>query len=828
MKRTLPLLPFFVLLFSFSMFSQTENAAENSYTEYFKLPRETIFLHLNKTTYLSGEEIWFKGYAYDQKNQLTSKATTNFNIGIYDADGKEVKKALFKGENGVTKGNFAIDSTFVSGTYYIKASTNWMKNFNDDGAYIQKIKVFKDKIIADKTTVSNNEYDFQFLPEGGHIVMNTKNNVGFKVTDASGKGVVATGSIFNENNEEVAKFKSNALGLGKFLFQPKSNQKYTSKITLTSGKTIEQALPTIKNQGIAVIMNNLFPDKAIITLHTNAETLKRFSNAEYKLLIHQSGKLKIVNFKFDAGVVKTITIPKKELFKGINTITLFDENEQPILERLFFNNSMLKKASVSVSKLKTDIDSIVLSVKELNLQTDANISISMLPEETESYAPTHTIISSFYLNPYLKGTIENPQYYFEKQDRKRAYELDILLLTQGWSKYNWNAVFRKTPKKLYGFENGIIVNGKVNFPTSGIDKLFLYATKNHPAQFIPLNEDQSFNINNFYLEKDEKIRFSYVDKSGVFKKPSMYVTFSITNKEDNLSEIITSKKIETSHTITSNFDLPEKFFLKESIKLEAVVLKTKKKTKVEDDPISINGKLKTITLKEYHQYPFITDYIQNNGYRVIEDFGEVSITKRNRLSLGETVASQPNDDELFGNTTTTSTTPTNTTSTNTSSKKLEKFKDYTSPLVFLDDVPLRNFSILYNYSMANVEKILIDKSGFGYGLRSAGGVIKIYTRMTALVDENDSEEAVSTTSIAPFAFQKTKEYYAPKYSSYTDNIFKKFGVISWIPELTLTKNETTNFKIFNTRTKRVTVFIEGITKDGALISQKQTIDLNLK
>ncbi|WP_298416680.1 hypothetical protein [uncultured Kordia sp.] len=783
MKRILPLLTF-LLLFSFSLFSQTDTTVEDSYTEYFKLPRETLFLHLNKTSFLAGEEIWFKGYAYDQKNQLTSKATTNFNVGIYDANGKEVKRALFQGENGVTRGNFLVDSTFVSGTYYIKAATNWMKNFQDDGAYIQKIEIFGDKIIGNNEEATKNEYDFQFLPEGGHIVANAKNNIGFKVVNANGKGVSATGIIFNEKNEEVTKFKSNTLGLGKFLFQPKVNEKYTSKITLATGETIEQKIQATGRQGITIIMNTLFPDRAIITLNTNEETLKNHSNTKYKLLIHQSGKLKTVSFTFDQGIAKTITIPKNELFKGVNTVTLFDENEQPILERLFFNDLGIKKTNVSVSKLNKVNDSIILSVKELNLDEEANISVSMLPEETESYTPNNTIISSFLLQPYVKGIIENPEYYFTNFDRKQKYELDILLLTQGWSKYNWDAIFRNPPKQLHQFENGITIKGKVNSPASGIKKLFLYSTKNHQAQFIELNEDQTFTLRNFYLEEGEEIRFSYQDKRGIFKKPRMYVTFSVTNKENSLDPEIEAQKVIDTKVIAPNFDLSKEFFREDSVELDAIVLETKRK-KREEDPIAINGKFKRVDVQTYAQFPFVADYIQNNGYRVTESFGQLNITTRNRIS----------------------------------------FQGVTSPLVFLDDMPLTNFNILYNYSMANVEKILIDKSGFGYGLRSAGGVIKIYTRTTPLYKDKDGKSDISNGTAALFAFQQTKEYYAPKYNNYGDSTFKKYGVISWIPELILTKNETTTFKVFDTRTKFVTVFIEGITKDGNLISQKQTINL---
>ncbi|WP_082113239.1 hypothetical protein [Kordia jejudonensis] len=785
MKRILPLLSFFLLI-SFSGFAQSDAKAEDSYTEFFKLPRETIFLHLNKTNYLAGEEIWFKGYAYDQKNQLTSKASTNFNVGIYDATGKEVKRALFKGENGYTKGNFLVDSTFVTGTYYIKASTNWMRNFNDNGAYIQKIQVFGNKITsATPETVSEKNYDFQFLPEGGHIVANTKNNIGFKVTDANGKGIAATGSIFNENNEEVTTFKSNTLGLGKFLFQPESDQNYTSKITLASGKTIEKKLGVVKKQGITIIMNNLFPDRAVITLNTNAETLATINNKNYKLLIHQSGKLKTVNFTFDQGASKTITIPKKELFKGVNTITVFDENEKPIVERLFFNALEMKKSAISVAKLNKVNDSILIAVQKSNLNTTANISISILPEETESYAPTNNIISSFLLKPYVKGVIENPEYYFAKFDRKQKYELDILLLTQGWSKYDWNTIFTNPPKQNYPFENGITIKGKVNSPASGVDRIFLYATKNHNSQFIDLSDDQSFTISNFFIEDGEEIRFSYQDNKGAFKKPGLYINYAITNHIDNISDVLpTIPELNTTTTI-SNVASSNDFFSEDSVDLDAIILETKKKTVEDLDPTLINGRSRDVDVETYAQFPFVADYIQNNGYRVFENAGSVSITLRNRIS----------------------------------------FASATSPLIFLDDVQLNDFDILYQFSMGNVEKIVIDKTGGGYGLRSAGGVIKIYTRTTALYQDGDSDVTISNASVAPFAFASAKEYYTPKYNSYNNSYFKKYGVISWIPEVELTENKTAVVKVFDTGTKLVTVWIEGVTKNGNLISHKQTINL---
>ena len=271
------------LVSSVSVFSQQEKNVEDEYAAYFTLPREALFIHLNKTTYFKGEEIWFKGYAYDQKNQLSSKATTNINVGIYDENGTLLRKSLFQAENGVAKGNFLIDSTYTSGTYFLKAETNWMKNFKESNAFIQKIEIISEEVPKKNKPTTTASYDFQFLPEGGHMVANTKNSIGFKVIDVNGKGVSASGIVYDSNKQKVASFEANALGLGKFLFQPKANQYYTAEIKLQDGTVFNQALPKADDKGVSMIVNNPFPDKVIINFGTNAETLASNPERKYKV-----------------------------------------------------------------------------------------------------------------------------------------------------------------------------------------------------------------------------------------------------------------------------------------------------------------------------------------------------------------------------------------------------------------------------------------------------------------------------------------------------------------------------------------------------------------
>ena len=57
----------FLCILNFS-FSQEEEKLVKSYTDYHKTAREIVYLHLNKSTYIKGEDIGFTAYVLDKFN----------------------------------------------------------------------------------------------------------------------------------------------------------------------------------------------------------------------------------------------------------------------------------------------------------------------------------------------------------------------------------------------------------------------------------------------------------------------------------------------------------------------------------------------------------------------------------------------------------------------------------------------------------------------------------------------------------------------------------------------------------------------------------------
>ena len=128
----------FICVFSlaFSAFSQKSEGLND--------PRENIHLHLNKTTFLQGEHLWFKAYIRDQRSKLPSTATTNLHVAIYDATGNLIKRKLLYVENGITHGDFAIDAALDRTNYTLVAWTNYMGNFKALEPFRQKITVLRE------------------------------------------------------------------------------------------------------------------------------------------------------------------------------------------------------------------------------------------------------------------------------------------------------------------------------------------------------------------------------------------------------------------------------------------------------------------------------------------------------------------------------------------------------------------------------------------------------------------------------------------------------------------------------------------------------------
>ena len=107
---------------------------------------------------------------------------------------------------------------------------------------------------------------------------------------------------------------------------------------------------------------------------------------------------------------------------------------------------------------------------------------------------------------------------------------------------------------------------------------------------------------------------------------------------------------------------------------------------------------------------------------------------------------------------------------------------------------------------------------------ASAGVIKIYLRSTPLSKDKASKNYIR--SRAPVGFTETKTYYAPRYDeTLSSKNFNQFGVIDWKANVSISRAGIHQIKIPNLGAEEITLHIEGVSKDGGLISQQKVINI---
>ncbi|WP_289644479.1 hypothetical protein [Maribacter aestuarii] len=797
-KKSLFFLLVTIVCYSTSVDAQNmsvENKVKPAFKDYFGLPRASVFLHLNKSAYVKGEEIWFKGYLYNRLKGIPFKEPLNLYVGVYDSNGNQIKKELFISENGISQGQIIIDSTFTGGLYYLKATTSWMRNFKEDDSYVQQFKVIE----GAESVVENGkgDIDVQFLPEGGHLVAGVQGTVGVKVLNELGYGINGMeGHVKNKFGDSIASFTTNRFGLAKFDLLPKRNMRYTAYIKNGNGNEERILLPSTKEKGIGMLIKRISSSRIMILLGTNPVTRSEIGNKSYSLLIHRDGLLKNmeVNFPPKEHYVSYI-LDNSELHKGMNIVTLIDNRGNPVAERLVFNSNGFENGKLSSSLKILEKDSVQFTLfNNKNSDSLQFLSASILPLGTQAYQHKKNILSAFSLSPYVRGFIEHPSYYFTETSTEKENALDLLLLTQGWSRFDWKNIFDNPPVKTYDFKTGVDLYGKLNFKLPKNHELILYPGDIMEPKKIDIKHAQDyFKLDNYYFEKGTELKMTVVDANGRLSRPNLYMRIN-----DGVSADKVYETRRENHRIDiiggiGRYSLKDFILPKNTIELEEVIVTEKKEKRRFTSPIIDESRLTLVTKETVGNYPQLLDLIRSSGFNI----WEMPNTGYDRIRI--------------------------------TSKRPSRFSlTPPSPRLYVNDIPYADFNILQDFPTESIVSYFIDRSGNGEP-GAAGGVIRVYTGERGESGIGSYSDATPDPNFFTYTlksgFTPIKEFYVPKYRSYSDEAFINFGTIHWEPNMVIDNRKAAI--VFDAKGwTEFEIFIEGMGNDGTLFSTRKTIRLD--
>ena len=296
--------------------------------------------------------------------------------------------------------------------------------------------------------------DVAFYPEGGYLVPDVENMVTFKITNTGSTSLSQVGELVDQKGDVVAQLQVEHDGMGLVRFTPHSNNTYTAQWRDAFDETVSFPLPQVRQD--ATVLQARRNDDGLVTM-----TAAGARSGDALIVLQQRGLML-------ACAMDSMTVREADLPAGVVQAMLFDEEMRCLSERLFFAGA----SSATAPRVTTDRDTytdrepVKVNVDLSSLSsTTGNYAVSVI--DGQASAPSEgNILANLLLQSELRGRINQPNYYFEQGDtidrKQREHHLDLLMLTQGWCRYDIPRVLRgHLAEPQYPIEMSQVVSGRV-------------------------------------------------------------------------------------------------------------------------------------------------------------------------------------------------------------------------------------------------------------------------------------------------------------------------------------------------------------------------------
>ncbi|CAG5010269.1 Vitamin B12 transporter BtuB [Dyadobacter sp. CECT 9275] len=485
-------------------------------------PQEKAYLHLDKPYYASGDTLWFKAYLAEGAVHLADSASQVLYVDLIEQQtGKNVGLRRVPLLGGTGHGDFVLNDKLNAGAYTVRAYTNWMRNFSEDFFFQKDIYLFNNQ--EQPAVAAAQPVDLQFFPEGGRLVDGTGTRVAFKATSPNGLGAGISGFIL-ANKDTVSAFKSSHLGMGQFSFTPDASVRYTVVAKTGTGDYQRYSFPEVEKTGYTMIVDNTtFTGKMRILVYHKAQ---QPVDKQVFLVGHSRG---VVVFSAKGKVSSKgliMNLPTLDLPEGITHITLFDEHKLPLCERLVFidhNKSLRVKITPErasyIPKSETAVEIAVTDSEGRPVEASVSVSVT---DAAQILIPPYgeTITSYLLLSSDLKGSVEQPAYYFDTSHTERRIYLDYVMMVNGWSRFKWTDVLKDSLTTTERFvERGLTLQGEVLKNNRKVNEeipLSFYLTNDSLNTFMTTGSDKTgkFAVYNLVFTDSLQVRIQGTSKRG--------------------------------------------------------------------------------------------------------------------------------------------------------------------------------------------------------------------------------------------------------------------------------------------------------------------------
>ncbi len=468
----------------FRHFLENIAAFENNFTQ------EKVYLHLDNNGYFPGDKIWFKAYVLRASSLLPTTVSGVLYVDLLTPDGTVWQHQSLPIQNGRTYGDFSLEGPVPTGFYEVRAYTRAMTNWDAGYMFSRVIPVFdapedtlnftdlmlpgrnpENRLAVPRPLTpmvskpAGRDFKISFYPEGGHIVRGHSCRVAYRMTDANGLPLDQKLRLCRTDGSIVLISSPLHEGMGCFTLPADWEDGYVEVAddwNDSQGGRITLPKPVANACALNVLSSD--SDVVIGIGGAGAEVLGLSVMCRGRVSYFDTLRLGPA-----AGEVMK-RVPTRQLHGGVNQVTVFTSRGEILAERLFWcAPSMGGPMTLSVGQNEPAYGPYAPVVLDFTLRDGAGkpvqgeFSLSVRDGDAMMAADGTGILTEMLLASDLKGYVHRPEYYFEKgYDRSEA--LDLLLMVQGWRRYEWRQMagldsFRlRQPAEMKQLITGRVIN----------------------------------------------------------------------------------------------------------------------------------------------------------------------------------------------------------------------------------------------------------------------------------------------------------------------------------------------------------------------------------
>lgn len=765
-------------------------------------PQEKVYVQFDKSYYNPGETIWYKAYFFTGNEP--SDVSKNFYAELVDGQGNVLLQKASPIRFSGAAGSFDLDSNFSKAAVYFRGYT--VAALNSDTAFLftKALRVLSPKAAATNASLSQTRPALRFLPEGGDWTTGLPSVIAFIATNQQGGPVTVTGNVTDNTGAVVTELITMHDGMGRFVLLPQQGKTYTATWKTGDGKTYQTPLPAAPSQGVTLRIGDAKEGKRFTILRTaqvpeTKQQLHLVATMNQHLAFQATVDLR--NKEAASGV-----FPTKDLASGILVITLFDSNNKPLAERISFVNNhdyefdgdvFLSQKGLSRRQLNR-VDVIMSDTMPANLSlsiTDADLH--------ETNRLDDNIISRMLLTGELRGKINDPYYYFYSNDDSAAVYLDLVMMTHGWRRYNWDNLFAaKLPVPRWKESKYLSLKGQVAGMPPGsyspdLQLTGILETADSARTIINLPVDRKGQVFTEGLVFYDKARlyFNFNKKSLSFDKSMLLLDNGLYKgyKKAALDSFVLLNLPEVSATALAGNQSNNKL---------AVLARQRLAQKGMLETVTVKAKAKTPKEKMDEKYVSGLFSGNANSFDLVNDPLAGSYMDIFQYLQGKVAGLQI---------------------TGTGSNTSLSWRGG-APALYFNEMQT-DIGMIASTPVNDIAYIKVFRPGESIVSGGGGGVIAIYTRKGG--DAPPSTTAKGLNAVQLMGYAPVKEFYAPDYAtpSERDALEDVRTTLYWNPDIYMDKGRKhLRFQFYNSDTaRRFRLLMEGINADGKLIHVEKTI-----